>query len=152
VRTSQPNLAAAHGIIGAAKALLGRAEETETHVAEALRLSPRDTYAYQWMVWVGLAKAQLHRDTEAVAWLRRGLEANRNYSNAHFYLALRWRALESRIRHGSRYKRDLHSIQPSPSAAGVAPISRGAITRLTLPAANAPLRDCAWPGCLRAED
>jgi len=87
VRTSQPNLAAAHGIIGAAKALLGRAEETETHVAEALRLSPRDTYAYQWMVWVGLAKAQLHRDTEAVAWLRRGLEANRNYSNAHFYLA-----------------------------------------------------------------
>ena len=26
-------------------------------------------------------------DAEAVAWLRRGLDANRNYSIAHFYLA-----------------------------------------------------------------
>jgi tetratricopeptide (TPR) repeat protein len=39
------------------------------------------------MVWVGLAKAQLNRDTEAVAWLRRGLDANRNYSVMHFHLA-----------------------------------------------------------------
>ena len=39
------------------------------------------------MVWVGVAKAQLNADTEAVAWLRRGLEANRNYSIAHFHLA-----------------------------------------------------------------
>jgi len=32
------------------------------------------------MVWVGLAKAQL-------AWLRRGLDANRNFPAAHFVLA-----------------------------------------------------------------
>jgi TolB-like protein/tetratricopeptide (TPR) repeat protein len=82
-----PNYAVAHAFIGLAKSLLGRAEETETHINEALRLSPRDTLAYQWMVSVGVAKAQLHRDTEAVAWLRRGLEANRNFSSAHFYLA-----------------------------------------------------------------
>jgi TolB-like protein/class 3 adenylate cyclase len=83
----EPNYTVAHGAIAYAKVLLGRAEETEAHINEALRLSPRDILAYQRMVWVGLAKAQLNRDTEAVAWLRRGLDANRNYSVAHFHLA-----------------------------------------------------------------
>jgi TolB-like protein len=83
----EPNFAAAHGLIGYAKVLLGRAEETEAHINEAFRFSPRDGLAYQWMAWVGLAKAQLNRDTEAVAWLRRGFDANRNYSAMHFHLA-----------------------------------------------------------------
>jgi hypothetical protein len=39
------------------------------------------------MVTVGVAKVQLNADTEAVVWLRRGLDANRNYSIAHFHLA-----------------------------------------------------------------
>ena len=83
----EPNYANAHALIGLAKILLGRAEETETHINEALRLSPRDTLAYQWMAWVGLAKMCLHLDAEAVAWLRRGLDAKRNYAVAHFLLA-----------------------------------------------------------------
>jgi TolB-like protein/class 3 adenylate cyclase len=37
------NLVQAHSIIGLGKVFLGRAEETEAHVAEALRLSPRDS-------------------------------------------------------------------------------------------------------------
>ena len=81
------NLALAHSLIGYAKYLLGRGAETEGHVKEALRLSPRDTLAPQWMVWVGVAKLHLNADTEAVAWLRRGIEANRNYPLAHFHLA-----------------------------------------------------------------
>ena len=81
------NLANAHALIGFAKIFLGRATETETHIQEALRLSPRDTIAPRWMVWVGFAKMQLNAYTEAVTWLRRGLEANRNYSVAHFNLA-----------------------------------------------------------------
>ncbi len=43
------NLADAHSGIGFGKIFIGRAEETEAHVAEALRLSPRDTLAYVWM-------------------------------------------------------------------------------------------------------
>ena len=35
----------------------------------------------------GLAKLLLGADAEAVAWLRRALEANRNYPVAHFHLA-----------------------------------------------------------------
>ncbi len=81
------NLADAHGCIGMAKYFSGRAEDTEAHILEALRLSPRDVYAYRWMLYVGIAKAQLGADAEAVAWLRRSIEANRNYPLAHFHLA-----------------------------------------------------------------
>jgi TolB-like protein len=72
---------------GIAKFRLGRAAETEAHVNEALRLSPRDTDAGYWMVWVGFAKLQLSADAEAVTWLRRGLESNHNYPLGHFHLA-----------------------------------------------------------------
>ena len=81
------NLADAHGCIGMAKYFCGRAEDTEAHILEALRLSPRDIYAYRWMLFVGIAKAQLGADNEAVLWLRRSIEANRNYPLAHFHLA-----------------------------------------------------------------
>ena len=39
------------------------------------------------MLFVGLAKAQLGADAEAVIWMRRSLDANRNYSATHFDLA-----------------------------------------------------------------
>jgi TolB-like protein/class 3 adenylate cyclase/Tfp pilus assembly protein PilF len=81
------NLADAHGCIGMAKYFVGRAEETEGHILEALRLSPRDIYAYRWMLFVGIAKAQLGADAEAIDWLRRSIEANRNFPLAHFHLA-----------------------------------------------------------------
>ncbi|QIO36153.1 adenylate/guanylate cyclase domain-containing protein [Bradyrhizobium sp. 1(2017)] len=86
------NLARAHALIGLAKFFLGRGAETETHINEAFRLSPRDTYTARWMAYVGLAKAQLGADDEAVIWMRRGLDANRNHSFAHFPLgaALAW--------------------------------------------------------------
>jgi TolB-like protein len=81
------NLAIAHGSIGFAKYVSGRGEETEAHVNEALRLSPRDTYANLWMTWVGAAKQQLELDEEAIVWIRRAIEANRNRSITHFILA-----------------------------------------------------------------
>jgi TolB-like protein/Tfp pilus assembly protein PilF len=80
------NLALAHASIGLGKYCLGRAAETEAHIHEALRLSPHDTTAYVWLMWVGFAKLQLGADAEAITWLRRSIEANRN-SPAHFYLA-----------------------------------------------------------------
>jgi tetratricopeptide (TPR) repeat protein len=81
------NLADAHGFIGCAKVLIGRGEEAEAHIQDAFRLSPRDTGAHRWMHFAGLAKLTLGADAEAVAWLRRCLEANRNYPLAHFHLA-----------------------------------------------------------------
>jgi len=81
------NLAGAHALIGYAKFLIGRSAETEAHVNEALRLSPRDHFAHRWFLWVAIAKAHLNLDNEAIIWVRRSLEANRNHSVAHFQLA-----------------------------------------------------------------
>ena len=78
------NLAHAHAFIGLGKNFLGRSAETEGHVHEALRLSPRDTLAHLWMMFVGGAKLRLGADEEALAWCRRGLEVNRNHPLAHF--------------------------------------------------------------------
>jgi len=69
------NLADAHAIIGLGKYLLGRAAETEGHIQEALRISPRDIFAFRWMAFVGVAKLMLSADADAVAWLRRSIEA-----------------------------------------------------------------------------
>ncbi len=80
------NLVSAHAFIGLGKIYVGRAEETEAHVAEALRLSPRDTVAYFWMTYAGIAKNHLGRWEQAVAWFRRAIEANRNYPHPHFVL------------------------------------------------------------------
>ncbi|MBR0801614.1 adenylate/guanylate cyclase domain-containing protein [Bradyrhizobium jicamae] len=81
------NLAMAHAHIGFAKHYLGRGGETEDHIEQALRLSPRDTVVYVWSAFVGLAKFWQGADAEALDWLRRSLEVNRNYPLAHFYLA-----------------------------------------------------------------
>lgn len=81
------NLAGAHASIGMAKLLMGRGAETEDHVREAFRLSPRDTGSYRWKLLLGLAKLQLGADAEALAWLRQSVEANPNFPLVHFYLA-----------------------------------------------------------------
>lgn len=81
------NLAAAHAVIGARKLYLGRAEETEGHVQEALRFSPRDTSAFLWLMFVGVANIYLGRFEEAIVWLRRSVEANRNNPLSHVFLA-----------------------------------------------------------------
>jgi tetratricopeptide (TPR) repeat protein len=81
------NLAMAHGWIGLAKFLVGRNEETEGHVVEALRISPRDTRAFIWMHFVGAAKLYAGRDEKAVAWLNRSIELNPNWPTPHFFLA-----------------------------------------------------------------
>jgi TolB-like protein len=81
------NLATAHAMIGFAKVFIGRGAESEAHIQQAFRLSPRDSNAYRWMHWLGVAKLILGADVEAVNWLRRCLEANRNYPIVHFQLA-----------------------------------------------------------------
>ena len=82
-----PNLASAHASIGNAKMFIGRAGETEADENEALRLSPRDSFASVWLLMAGGAKLTLGADEEAVAWLRRSIELNRNWPFVHFFLA-----------------------------------------------------------------
>jgi len=81
------NLADAHAFIGEARTYMGRAAETEAHINEAFRLSPRDIFAFNWLLLIGYAKLQLNADAEAVSCFRRSIEANRNYPVTHFALA-----------------------------------------------------------------
>ncbi len=82
------NFAWAHATIGMHKLHLDRGEETEAHVLEALRLSPRDVTVFMWLAVAGFAKDYLGRYEEAVAWQRRSIEANAKYPTSHFHLAV----------------------------------------------------------------
>jgi tetratricopeptide (TPR) repeat protein len=81
------NLAMAHAVIGLHKLHLDRGEETEAHVQEALRLSPRDAWVFFWLAIMGYAKDFLGRYEEAVAWQQRSIQANANYPISQFHLA-----------------------------------------------------------------
>jgi TolB-like protein/Flp pilus assembly protein TadD len=80
------NLAPAHAMIGLAKYRIGRSEETEAHIEEALRLSPRDTFCAAWLSIAGDAKLFLGSDEEAVARLSGALALNRNNPYTNFLL------------------------------------------------------------------
>ena len=82
-----PNLATAHGDIGLAKIFVGRPEEAEAHEKEALRLSPRDSFAWLWLHFAGAAKMARGANEEAVALFRRSIENNRTIPLTHFFLA-----------------------------------------------------------------
>ena len=85
------NLAHAHSLIGFGKLFIGRAEETEAHTAEALRLSPRDPRAFNWTGYAGISKIDLGSWEQAVAWFRRAIEANRNFPHTIFSWPPPWR-------------------------------------------------------------
>jgi hypothetical protein len=55
-------------------------------VNQALRLSPRDNFAFIWMLLVGAAKIHLGVDDQAEAWLRRSIDANPNLPFGHMFL------------------------------------------------------------------
>ena len=112
--TLNRNLAYADGAIGLAKFYMGRPTETEGHVIEAFRLSPRDNGAYRMMRFVGVAKLQLGADAEAVDWLRRSIKANRTNPSPIFCSPLPWACLARRTRREPLRKRDLRSIQALP--------------------------------------
>jgi TolB-like protein/class 3 adenylate cyclase len=82
------NLAHARGgVLATANIAIGRAEQVEGHVKEAIRLSPRDKDLYVWAMLAGMANLCLANDDAAVTWLRRSVEANRNLAITLFWLA-----------------------------------------------------------------
>jgi TolB-like protein/class 3 adenylate cyclase len=82
------SLASAHAMLGLAKYLIGQGEETESHVQEALRLSPLDSFAYLWMLFAGVAKIQADEFGDAATWLNRSIDTNTNSPWAHFHLCV----------------------------------------------------------------
>jgi tetratricopeptide (TPR) repeat protein len=81
------NHANAHGWIGLGKVFVGRNEETEAHILEAMRISPRDRWVGMWVLIAAIAKLYAGYDEEAVRWLNRSVELDPNHPLSHFYLA-----------------------------------------------------------------
>jgi len=76
-----------HHRAGWIKIFLGRAEEAEGHVTEAMRLSPRDPLLGNWYSILGLADLHLGRLDKAVDRLRKAIELAPNHEISYFYLA-----------------------------------------------------------------
>jgi TolB-like protein/Flp pilus assembly protein TadD len=85
--TIDRNLAVAHAYSGVMKFYLGRFAETEPHVGEAQRLSPRDPLLFHWRYFVGSADLCLGRTVRAISALRHSVELNSQWALSHFVLA-----------------------------------------------------------------
>jgi tetratricopeptide (TPR) repeat protein len=105
------NLAPAHAVIGLRKLYLGRAEEMEGHIQEALRLSPQDTAAHYWLTAAGAAKFFLGLYEEALDRLRRSIEINRNNQVTHIYLVATLARL-GRLDEARAATRDVLALNP----------------------------------------
>jgi TolB-like protein len=81
------NLATAHAYLGQLKFSLGRAPDTRAHVAEAMRLSPRDPFLFHWHFFIGVADVYLGRVVHGIESLRKSVEINPNWGLAQFVLA-----------------------------------------------------------------
>ena len=81
------NLAWAHANAGFAKVLLGRAEEAEADLLNAIRLSPRDPGLDRWYALLGIADLFLGRLRPALDRMRKSVEMNPNVALMQFFLA-----------------------------------------------------------------
>jgi TolB-like protein len=81
------NHAWAHALAGLSKIWLGRAEDTEAHVAKALRLNPREPQMFHWHLFIGIADLCLARFDRAVDRVRCSIDMNPNFATAWYYLA-----------------------------------------------------------------
>jgi class 3 adenylate cyclase/TolB-like protein len=75
------------GDAGFIKVLLGRAEEAEADLINAIRLSPRDPGLDRWHALLGIADLFLGRLESALDRLRKSVEINPNVAIPHFFLA-----------------------------------------------------------------
>ena len=142
------NLADAHAFIGVGKIFLGRGAETEGHVHEALRLSPRDTLAYLWMMFVGGSQVTPRCGRGSGRLVSPGPRGQPKLSPRAFPARCRLGASRSLDEARAATQAGL-ALDPGFTLRRLPPIDRVTI-RLTSPDANASIRVCAWPGCRRA--
>ena len=82
-----PHMPWVHGHFGLVKIFLGRPAETEAHITEALRLSPRDPERGIWYFWLGLADLHLDRCQPAAQRLKTAVSLAPAFGIPSFYLA-----------------------------------------------------------------
>ena len=111
------NLAPAHAMIGLAKYRIGRSEETEAHIQEALRLSPRDSFVAAWLSIAGdasFSSAATRKRSLGFAARCRSTATIRTRTSCS---PRRWRISAGSTRRRPRSRRDSPSIPNSTCAA-----------------------------------
>jgi len=83
------NLTDVHAAIALGKIFLGRPGEIEGHIREAFASRPVISLAFAGSTTSASPSCSLAL-TEAVTWLGRSIESNRNYPNARFFSAPLW--------------------------------------------------------------
>ena len=111
------NLAQAHTISGWVR-FLSAVWKKQKLTLSRRRLSPRDTMAYSWMSYAGIAKNYLGLYDQAIPWFRRAIETNRNASHPHFVWESRSRYWVDWTRRVPQPRLVSRSTRPSPSRAG----------------------------------
>jgi TolB-like protein len=81
------NLAMALFAVALAKIFVGRPEENETYIRQALHLSPRDPFVSWWMLSAGAAKLHLGAYEEAATWLGQSVAAYPHLAITRFFHA-----------------------------------------------------------------
>lgn len=76
-----PNFANAHAELGRTMIDVGEPQKTVEHVQKAIDINPDDFARYIWCYWAGLAELYSDQPEEALKWLRRSHETNRQYDN-----------------------------------------------------------------------
>jgi len=82
-----PSQMAAYGLLALAYFNTGEPEAAITLVEKAQHLSPLDALRANWFGVAGLCSVTLHRDDQAVDWLRRSLAVNDKGASVHIFLA-----------------------------------------------------------------
>jgi tetratricopeptide (TPR) repeat protein len=72
---------------GFAQIFVGRPEETEDYIKQAMRLSPRDPSLFAWKCLVAAAKLHLGAYEEATTWAGQSVTAYPNFAIARFFFA-----------------------------------------------------------------
>ena len=81
-----PNLQEAQGAKGMALILSGRAREAASPVQLALRISPRDPFAFLWHFELCQAHLNLHEYKDAIEECRRSMNMNNSFVGHYIYL------------------------------------------------------------------
>jgi tetratricopeptide (TPR) repeat protein len=144
-----PNLASAYALIGLAKLYQGHPEETESHVREALHVSPRDTDANVWVAYMALAKLYLGAYEDALNLYHRSFELNPNYPNAHFNLVAALVELGRLDEARAEVQAGL-ALNPGFTIRRYRAATQATI-RFSLKDASGSSKTCAKPGCRRDE-
>jgi tetratricopeptide (TPR) repeat protein len=104
----------------------------------------RSALSSQTLRIAGHAKLHLGKEEEAVTWLRRSIEANRNYPASRFYLAAALAHLGRLPEARSEAEAGL-ALNPVFSISRVRAITQRVTIRLFSPDANTSTTDCARP-------